>query len=302
MASRTSLCASSIPSLVAATLLLGVSAPALVTAQTVEPDPVSEPNPERPVAPVEGAPIEESDQYSTETFRLDIGLGLKGGLTGAWALEVPENSDTSISDETKAYYSAFGLGGDVGVALDIRALGIVGVETGLRVSFDNAQGFNELKDGETDELLYRVNQEQQSTSLRIPLLLKLSTPNGVVRPTFAFGLEWARQLDSSINYSVDNEGASEPDSVTARRLERNQIEASNYRLLTGAFGIEIDLGAVKIPIELRAQYNLDYGGDAFDPRVRIEGSGRDAVYYYDGAYQGHFGVTVGLIYDLGLLL
>lgn len=236
------------------------------------------------------------------SFRLDIGLGLKGGLNGAWALEVPESASTRINDETKAYYPAFGLGGDIGLALDARALGIVGIETGVRLSFDNAQGYNELKDGRTDQLLIRIDQEQRTTSMRIPLLLKVGAPNGVVRPTFAFGLEFARQIDSAISYSVTEVNATEQGSVTERREARNQIEPSNYKLLSGAFGIEIDLGPVKIPIELRAQYNLDYGGEDFSQRVRVEGSGNSAVYYYNGAYQGHFGVSVGLIYDLGLLL
>ena len=55
-------------------------------------------------------------------FRLDIGIGLKGGLTGAWALEVPENPAYKFNDESKSYYSAFGLGGDFGLMLDARAL------------------------------------------------------------------------------------------------------------------------------------------------------------------------------------
>lgn len=235
-------------------------------------------------------------------FRLDIGIGVKGGLTGAWALEVPENAATSFNDESKSYYAAFGLGGDVGLMVDARALGIVGIETGLRFSFDNAEGFNELKNGSTDKILFKINQEQRTTSMRIPLLLKLSTANGTVRPTFSFGLEFVRQLDSSISYDVDEVTEIESESDTTRREERNQIETSNYKLLSGAFGIEVDLGPVKIPIELRAQYNLDYGGESFDDRVRLEGTGSDAVYYYNGAYQGHFGVNIGLIYDLGLFL
>ena len=246
--------------------------------------------------------VPEAEVPKDGGFRLDVGIGLKGGLTGSWALEVPENNATRIGAESKSYYAGFGLGGDVGLAVDARALGIVGLETGLRVSFDNAKGYNELKAAGSQAILYTVNQEQKTSSLRIPLLLKLSTPNGTVRPTFSFGLEFVRQLDSSLSYDVVDGAASAPSDETARREARNQIETSNYKLLSGAFGIEIDLGPVKIPIEILAQYNLDYGGDSFDQRVRVEGTGGDATYYYNGAYQGHFGVNVGLIYDLGLFL
>lgn len=258
--------------------------------------------------PAEEAPAEEAAPAKARVeidatdkkgdFRLDISAGVKGGLNGAWALEVPENAMYRINSETKSYYPMFGLGGDFGLSVDARALGIVGLETGVKLSFDNAQGYNELNDAGSGQLLVRINQEQKTTSMRFPVLLKLSAPDGVVRPTLGLGIEFAAQTDSSITYSVDEINATEPESVTQRREERNQIEASNYKLATLTLGIEIDMGPVKVPIELRAQYNLDYGGESFEDRVRVEQpDGGQAIYYYDGAYQGHFGVTIGVLYD-----
>ena len=230
-------------------------------------------------------------------FRLDLTAGVKGGLGGSWALEVPENAQTRIDQQTKSYYSQFGLGGDVGLAVDVRALGIVGLETGLRFSFDNGDGYNELTQAGSDAILVRINQYQRTNSLRIPFLLKVGKPNGIVKPTFGLGVELVRQRQSTIRYDVEEINATEADDVTARREERNQIETSNYPAGTLALGIEIDTGPVKIPIELRAQYNLAYAGNSFSERVRVEGSGNDATYFYDGAYMGHFGVTIGLMYD-----
>ena len=241
-------------------------------------------------------------------FRLDIGVGVKGGINGSWALEVPESEDMfkRISPESKAFYSQFGLGGDVGLSVDFRALGIVGIETGFRVSYENADGFNEQKQANTGEVLVKVTQEQQSTSLRIPLLLKLSTPDGVVRPTFGFGVEFAIQTDSTIDFTSERVSAEENPRVIRARKARNLIEESTYTLLTLAVGIEIDAGPVKIPIELVAQYNLNYGGDSFEDRVRLEDAPASgdfpSFYYYDGMYQGHAMVRVGLLYDLNLYL
>lgn len=230
-------------------------------------------------------------------FRLDLTAGVKGGLNGSWALEVPENAPTRIDQQSKSYYSQFGLGGDVGLAVDVRALGIVGLETGFRFSFDNGDGYNELTQAGSDAILVRINQYQRTNSMRIPFLLKVGKPNGIVKPTFGLGVELVRQRQSTIRYDVEEINATEADDVTARREERNQIETSNYPAGTLALGIEIDTGPIKIPIELRAQYNLKYAGGSFDERVRVEGSGNDATYYYDGAYMGHFGVTIGLMYD-----
>ena len=230
-------------------------------------------------------------------FRLDLTAGVKGGLGGSWALEVPENAPTRIDQQSKSYYSQFGLGGDVGLAVDVRALGIVGLETGFRFSFDNGDGYNELTQAGSDAILVRINQYQRTNSMRIPFLLKVGKPNGIVKPTFGLGIELVRQRQSTIRYDVEESNATEPDDVTTRREERNQIEPSNYPAGTLALGIEIDTGPIKIPIELRAQYNLKYAGGSFEERVRVDRSGADPVYYYDGAYMGHFGVTVGLMYD-----
>ncbi len=232
-------------------------------------------------------------------FRLDLTAGVKGGLGGSWALEVPESSvmGDTIDQQTKSYYSQFGLGGDVGLAVDVRALGIVGLETGFRFSFDNGDGYNELTQAGSDAILVRINQYQRTNSMRIPFLLKVGKPNGIVKPTFGLGIELVRQRQSTIRYDVEEINATEPDSTTAEREARNQIELSNYPAGTLALGIEIDTGPIKIPIELRAQYNLKYAGGSFEERVRVDRSGADPVYYYDGAYMGHFGVTVGLMYD-----
>ena len=150
-------------------------------------------------------------------FRLDLTAGVKGGLGGSWALEVPENAQTRIDQQTKSYYSQFGLGGDVGLAVDVRALGIVGLETGLRFSFDNGDGYNELTQAGSDAILVRINQYQRTNSLRIPFLLKVGKPNGIVKPTFGLGVELVRQRQSTIRYDVEEINATEADDVTARR-------------------------------------------------------------------------------------
>lgn len=247
--------------------------------------------------PPDGSDVVEVNVGPSQGFRLDVAAGVKGGLTGAWALEVPENSAGAIDQQTKSYYSQFGLGGDVGLALDIRALGLVGLETGFRVSFDNGDGYNELTEAGSDKILVRINQYQRTTSLRLPLLLKVGKPDGLIRPTAAFGVEFVRQTQSSIRYEVEEVSAKEAGNTTAMREARNQIETSTYPLATFALGIEVDAGPVKIPIELRAQYNLKYGGNSFDERVRFDQGSGEKVYYYNGAYQGHFGITVGLLYD-----
>ena len=91
-------------------------------------------------------------------------------------------------------------------------------------------------------------------------------------------------------------GSLDPESL--RRLkERNQIEPSTYVGLGATAGLEIDLGFLRIPIELRGLYNVNYN-DSFAERVKVEGNDPNNVKFtYNGMYQGHFGFSIGLLYN-----
>lgn len=237
---------------------------------------------------------------------LDFSVGVKGGMNGSWATEVPEDSRVQLGNQEylvdPEYYPLFGLGGDLGLAFELRAFGLIGLETGVRFSFDNGKGWNDKKDANSGAILARVNQEQSTTSIRVPLFLKLSATSGVVRPYIALGVEFVNQSESSIEYTLENrEGIYDPNDF-ARLQARNLIEPSSYTGAGANLGIEIDLGVIKIPIELRGLYNLNYD-ESFNARIRAEGdNSNNAKFFYNGAYQGHFGFTVGLLYNYSLYL
>ena len=233
--------------------------------------------------------------------RLDLSIGLKGGMNGAWTTEVPEDSRVKIGSQDyivdPEYYPMFGLGGDFGLALEVRAFGLVGLETGVRFSFDNAKGWNDKKDAASGVVIARVNQEQSTTSIRVPLWLKLSATSGLVRPFMGLGIEYVNQTESTIEYTVENRaGTYDP----GRLSSRNLIETSSYTGVGGTLGLEIDLGFLKIPIELRGLYNLNYD-ESFAGRVRVQGDDPNtANFYYNGAYQGHFGFSIGVLYNYSI--
>jgi hypothetical protein len=246
----------------------------------------------------------QAAEPAKEGFRLDLMGGLKGGLNGSWFTEIPEDSVVNIGGQDYIvdpdYYPSFGLGGAVGLALEARAWGIVGLETGVYLSFDNAKGWNDIKVNGT--VATRINQQQSSTSTRVPLMIKVGTPDGTVRPVFGLGVEFVSQTDSTINYTEEKKaGSADPQSLKALQ-DRNQIETSSYTLGVLSLGLEIDFGQLRMPIELRAAYNLGYD-DSFGSRVRVEGDDpNNAKFYYNGAYQGHFGLFLGLVYDYELWL
>lgn len=241
----------------------------------------------------------------TKPKKLELGIGVKGGMNGSWTTEVPEDSRFSKGNTTYTvdpeYYPLFGLGGDIGLSVDLRAFGIVAIETGVTYSFDNGAGWNDKKDGQSGQIITRINQEQSTTSLRIPLLLKLSGTSGLVRPFIGLGAEFVFQQSSNIKYIEEKRAGQEDPESFAARQRRNQIETSDYVGLGGTLGLEIDLGFLRIPIEFRGLYNVNYD-ESFDSRVRVEGDDpNNFVFQYNGMYQGHFGFSIGILYNHTLL-
>ncbi len=236
---------------------------------------------------------------------VDIAVGLKGGLGGVWTTEAPNTTVTYADGSSEQnvdpdYFPMFGLGGDVGLAVDIRFAEIVAIETGLRYSWDNASGWNDQKIN--GNLAGRVTQSQKTQSMRIPLWLKVTGTSGIVRPFFGLGAEFVLQQSSSIDYTLEQRGnGTWPESEVQKLRDRNRIEPSNYAGLGTTMGLEIDLGMIRIPIELRALYNVGYD-EQFNERVRVEGTRQAPRFFYNGAFQGHFGFSVGILYNYELLL
>ena len=248
-------------------------------------------NVEQPAAtPASVAPASAAAPAATaEPFPLTLSIGLKGGLVGSAVSGVPEDQPFHSNWIDPNYYPMFGLGGAVGVAMEARVIDILGLETGLHISYDNGDGYEDINTV-SGQKLGRINQKQRTTAYHIPLMLKASVPNAMVRPTFGIGAEFVLQQDSTIEY--DN----------AQLDTLNDIETSSYTMIMTSFALEFDLGVVRVPLELRFGYNLGFGSTASD-RVRVDGDSiQTSTRYYNGAYQGHFGIFTGIIYDYDLFL
>merc|ERR1711974_289634 len=81
-----------------------------------------------------------------DAFLLQFGGGIKGGLNGSVADGVEEGTalrfddgNTYVLGQGPELYPMFGIGGAIGIHAEVRALDIIGLETGLHVSFDNGK-------------------------------------------------------------------------------------------------------------------------------------------------------------------
>jgi len=235
---------------------------------------------------------------SAFAFTLDIAGGVKGGMNGSAVRGIPEGDPFEIDGieysipQGPDFYAMFGLGGGFGGFLEIRALDMVGIETGLHVSYDNGQGWEDKNDTNGTKI-GRVYQEQRTTAHHIPIMLKASVP-GFVRPTFGLGLEIVNQKKTELKYRSDVFDVS-------LFNDKHRAVPSKYTVFAFSFALEIDLGPVRIPIELRGGYNTGFRKDLSE-RAEASGSGTYPDFRYDGKYEGHFAMYTGILYSYDLEL
>lgn len=232
--------------------------------------------------------------FAQDPLSLKIGVGLKGGLNGSLVSGVPEDDVWTFEGREYIFdpnvFPMFGLGGGVGPSLEIRVMDLIGLETGLQLSYDNGSGFQDINDPFGRKIL-TVNQDQKTTALHIPLLIKIVAPGAFVRPAFGLGAEFVLQQSTELTQDPPN-AYSNP----------RTAETSSYVLGMLTAGLEFNVGVVRIPLELRLGYNLGFGSKATD-RARLEGNNvQTATVVYDGEYQGHFMLYTGIVYDYELLL
>lgn len=233
-------------------------------------------------------------------FAVDLTLsaGVKGGISGSAVRGVPEGDPYELNGvdyfepQGPDLYPLFGLGGGVGGFLEVRLINIVGLEFGVFQSWDNGNGWED-KNAPNGQTLGRLTQEQRTRALHVPILLKASIP-GLVRPTFGLGAELVFQQKSTINYRADN-------IITAPYNERFSIIPSNYALLAFTFGVEIDVGPVRVPIELRGGYNVGFD-KSLKSRATASGTPIATRFEYDGQFEGHFGIFTGIVYQYNIEL
>lgn len=235
-----------------------------------------------------------------DAFLLTFSGGLKGGLTGS-AAQGAGKQDSIQAIHGGEYiltpnglYPMVGVGGAFGLVLEARAMDFIAIETGFYYSRDNGSGWNDFLDGGGNKLT-RIHQEQATTAYHIPLLLKGSIPGPLLRPFLGVGIEFIRQSSSELTYTEETNTT-----LAAQLQARNTIVTSNYSVLLATLGMDIKLGPVRIPIEIRAGYNLGFEKN-LNKRATYE-AGNPGKLTYNGKYQGHVGLFTGFLYDFDLLL
>jgi len=235
---------------------------------------------------------------TASAFDLGLSIGAKGGLSGSAVRGVPEGDPYFVDGNEFSLaqgpdlYPMFGIGAGVGGFAEVRVLDIVGLEFGVFQSWDNGDGWED-KNTPSGQKIGRVHQEQRTQALHIPIMLKASIP-GFIRPTFGLGIELINQKKSTFEYTS-------PEFQVQPLNEMFSIVPSKYAAFAFSFALEVDLGQIRIPIELRGAYNTGFDRSLRE-RAVTGGTGFNPTFEYDGKYEGHFALFTGVIYQYDLKL
>lgn len=233
------------------------------------------------------------------SLELDVELlaGAKGGVSAQAATEVPEDASYSSPDGTTYQVDPnllgmTGSGPGGGPVVELRVNRAIGLETGFYLTDDSAEGTNEVREPDGD-LRGELHQRQTTTAHHVPLLLKLAPSFDQIRPVLGLGAELVFQQSAELGYRASGDV---PPSEAENLQQRNRAVPASYTLFQVTAGVEIDVGPVRIPIELRGGYHAGWT-ETFDARVDVgDPGGPDERFRYDAAYTGHYGLFAGVLY------
>lgn len=247
-----------------------------------------------------------------------VSFGLKGGVNMQGGSEVPDLSAAQLTEynlsdskqsEDSGIYGHFGAGPAVGGFVEVRFLEMIGLETGLVYAQDNATGWEDKLINGVEQ--GRVSHDLEVNALHVPILFKANVKNETIKPFVGIGTEVVIQQKSELSYRADAENSSSyPDSFVEGAggqpgfEERIKTTTSTYATLQLNFGMEVDLGEVRIPFEIRTGFNPSFKGDDFDARMDAKPREGDQFYdfVYDSKYLGHVGIYTGIAYDFEMNL
>jgi hypothetical protein len=210
-----------------------------------------------------------------DIYGVDLKLGLRGEVGGNW---LPNPTDISGGDRVRPYDTFVGVGGGFGLALQFRAMDIVGIELSWLRSFDSAtaiipiEGVNAVacQPGQSCPTA-EVGATLSHQADHIPILLQLTLPAGLARPFVNIGMDfvvkrhardlelterdtWPENLDPIEDSSLIDAWNSSDEARYLFAGDVNRERTGTYAGIVGGIGVNITIKNIEIPIELRTTW------------------------------------------------
>jgi hypothetical protein len=232
-----------------------------------------------------------SEANAWELPVVDLKIGLRGGANIAYMANPPDSdelyqyqftlADSADSDPRYSTYvpyeNYYGVGWNLGAAINLRFIDIVGLEIGYQRATESARGTVELADVRDCQYApsnpcYRqeVEQEFSLVAHHIPIVAQVYLPLGVARPFISLGVDVVasrtdRQLAvnarSPLPSQLDpnnedqaatlNEWNNSPLGQNVLRSELNPDSPEVFGGFIAGLGVDIALKRIEIPVEFR---------------------------------------------------
>lgn len=237
------------------------------------------------------APMDES----TELPRSTVAIAVLGTVAGSFLTE-PRNQGISLGglharpaglpDEP----GFAGIGGGLGIAVEARWRGVVGIEWQVLRTVDRGTAdYSVVQAGRS----YQFSFELEQGAVHLPLLIKGVLPSEWVRPSLFVGPEFV--IPDTVSYGiVDGNAPYDVDLVGDPRP---------YTMLAFGLGAELLLPIpdvdLRVPLALRGGYTPGLSTDRSD-RARYVGPGPQQVerIEHSGAFELQAAVTLGMAFHL----
>ncbi|MBN1946419.1 MAG: hypothetical protein JW797_12140 [Bradymonadales bacterium] len=226
----------------------------------------------------------------------DLRVGVRGGPN------VNILPDVGEEDPTPVYPGFVDIGWFIGGSLAYDFRDFVGIEIEFLYSREVARGTVEYdRDVGTDRKKEESEFGLEATALHLPVLVRGQIPLGVARPFLHLGADFVlKRSDHAM--SVTPRGDAPPytdgcspgidcDPFPAFDYAVNPVDSS-ILLLVG-FGLDIDVGAATIPVEIRALIKPGLGDSITDRTVTQTAS---PTYLYNNEWQYQVLVLFGANY------
>lgn len=218
--------------------------------------------------------------HALDLFGVDLKIGVRGGPNLS-LLNKPAGAEAYGA---VAYPTLYGIGWNVGGALNVRAFRMVALEVGYSFSREQVASSYELDDvldcsagdGRCDK--QRIGIEMSHDATHIPIVAQLVLPLGPARPFVSVGLDlvlghsnralsaveedpWPENIDGDTDAERDliDDWATSPAARNVRSATLNDAPDPYLGILAGV-GVDIVPGVVEIPVEFRLALYPSAGG------------------------------------------
>jgi hypothetical protein len=207
-----------------------------------------------------------------DLYGVDLKIGVRGGPNVS-LLNKPGGAEAWNS---VAYPTMYGIGWNVGGAINFRALRFLGLEVGYTFSREHVAASYELDDvldcsagdGRCDK--QRIGLEMAADTTHIPVVLQFILPLGPARPFVSVGLDlvtarrnqsftaveedpWPEHITGDSEYDLDliDDWENSPAAVNVRNATINPDTENTHLGILAGFGVDIVPGVVELPVEFR---------------------------------------------------